>query len=138
MKLSIISLSYDNVVYTRAFVKSIRENTTVPYELIIVDNGSEISTKKWVEQAADKAIINEKNQGFARGFNKGVKKAVGEYIMLANNDTEFPPNWDHMLLATMENNPEAGIVSPAYTSGRKSALRNKAGSKIIKIIRILT
>ena len=68
MKLSIISLSYDNVVYTRAFVKSIRENTTVPYELIIVDNGSEISTKKWVEQAADKAIINEKNQGFARGF----------------------------------------------------------------------
>ncbi|MDP7027983.1 MAG: glycosyltransferase family 2 protein [Candidatus Marinimicrobia bacterium] len=131
--ISIITLSYDGVEYTRAFVNSIRENTTLPYELIIVDNGSEPATQKWVEDAADKSIIYQNNQGFSRGFNEGVKIAEGEYIMLANNDTEFPPHWDRLLLDTMDKNPGAGIVSPVYTSGRKSALRFQSGDKILKI-----
>ena len=49
LTISIITLSWDNLDYTIAFVKSIRENTSVPYELIIVDNGSETKTQKWVE-----------------------------------------------------------------------------------------
>ena len=73
------------------------------------------------------------NQGFSKGFNEGLKLAQGEYVMMANNDTEFPPEWDKKLVETMESNPSAGIVSPVYTSGRKSALRCEAGSKIIKI-----
>ena len=44
LTISIITLSWDNLDYTKAFVKSIRENTSVPYELIIVDNGSETKT----------------------------------------------------------------------------------------------
>ena len=119
--------------YTKEFVKSIRKNTTVPYELIIVDNGSEHETQKWVEEIADKSIIFQVNQGFSKGFNEGVKLAQGEYLMLTNNDTEFPPDWDKMLIETMENNPNAGIISPVYTSGRKSALRDQPGKKILKI-----
>ena len=33
----------------------------------------------------------------------------------------------------MENNPRIGIISPVYTSNRKSALRFESGNKIIKI-----
>ena len=133
MKLSVITLSYDNLDYTKAFVKSIRENTTLPYELIIVDNGSEPETQRWVVENSDRAIIFQENQGFSKGFNEGVKAADGEYVMMANNDTEFPPEWDKKLVDTMEKNPIAGILSPVYTSGRKSALRVEAGEKIFKI-----
>ena len=41
LTISIITLSWDNLEYTKAFVNSIRKNTSLPYELIIVDNGSE-------------------------------------------------------------------------------------------------
>ena len=133
MKLSIITLSYDSLDYTKAFVKSIRKNTTLSYELIIVDNGSEPDTQKWVEENSDQSIIFQENQGFSKGFNEGVKLAQGKYVMMANNDTEFPPDWDNMLIETMENNPNAGIISPVYTSGRKSALRSQPGKKILKI-----
>ena len=133
MKLSVITLSYDNLDYTKAFVKSIRENTTLPYELIIVDNGSEPETQRWVVENSDRAIIFQENQGFSKGFNEGVKAADGEYVMMANNDTEFPPEWDKKLVDTMEKNPIAGIVTPVYTSGRKSALRVEPGEKILKI-----
>ena len=133
MKLSVITLSWDNLDFTKAFVKSIRDNTTLPYELIIVDNGSEPDTQRWVEENSDQSIIFQENQGFSKGFNEGVKLAQGKYVMMANNDTEFPPDWDNMLIETMENNPNAGIISPVYTSGRKSALRSQPGKKILKI-----
>ena len=51
MKLSVITLSWDNLNYTKAFVKSIRQNTSLPYELIIVDNGSEKKTNRFKTSA---------------------------------------------------------------------------------------
>ena len=133
MKLSVITLSWDNLDYTKAFVKSIRQNTSLPYELIIIDNGSETETQKWVEKNSDCSLIFFENQGFSKGFNEGVKIAKGDYIMMANNDTEFPPGWDIKLLDTIEKYSNAGIVSPVYTCGRKSALRYEMGGGIIKV-----
>ena len=121
MDISIITLSWDNLDYTKAFVNSIRNNTTIKYELIIVDNGSEALTQNWVKENADNYILYDHNKGFSKGFNEGVNIAKGKYIMMANNDTEFPPLWDIKLLETIKNNPMAGIVSPVYTSGRKSS-----------------
>ena len=77
MKLSVITLSYDNENFTRAFVNSIRENTTLPYELIIVDNGSEPATQKWVEEAADKSIIFKKTRAFQEVSMKVLKLLRG-------------------------------------------------------------
>ena len=135
MNLSIITLSWDNLDYTKAFVKSIRQNTSLSYELIIVDNGSESATQKWVEDNADKSLLFSQNQGFSKGFNEGFKIGQGEYVMMANNDTKFPSEWDQKLIETIEANPKAGIVSPVYTSGRKSALRfNKDFSICITVI----
>ena len=133
MKISIITLSWDNLDYTQAFVKSIRKNTSLPYELIIIDNGSEFITQKWVEENSDRSVIFDKNQGFSKGFNEGVKLAQGKYVMMANNDTEFPPDWDKKLVDIIEKNPGAGIVTPVYTCGRKSALRTEPGEKILKV-----
>ena len=76
MKISVITLSWDNLDYTKAFVKSIRKNTSFPNELIIVDNGSESNTRRWVEKNADQFLIFDENQGFSKGFNEGVKIGV--------------------------------------------------------------
>ena len=133
MKLSIITLSWDNLDYTKAFVESIRNNTVLPYELIIVDNGSEIETQKWVKENADMTLIFQQNQGFSKGFNEGLNIAQGQYVMMANNDTEFPPGWDMKLVECLEKYPKVGIVSPVYTSGRRIAQREKPGIKLIKV-----
>ena len=135
MKISVITLSWDNREYTDAFVKSIRNNTTLSYELIIVDNGSERETQNWIQEVSDRSLVFNINQGFPKGFNEGIKIAKGEYLLLANNDTEFPPNWDKQLIETMENYPNAGIVSPVYTNGRRIARRTKPGNRIIKVSR---
>ena len=40
VKASIIMAVYNEVAYTRLCVQSIQRNTEVPYELIVIDNGS--------------------------------------------------------------------------------------------------
>jgi len=88
-----------------------------------------------VKKNADRSIIFNTNQGFSKGFNEGIKIAQGKFVMMANNDTELPQYWDTQLLETMENNPRAGIISPVYTSNRKSALRFESENKKISYLR---
>ena len=131
--ISIITLSYNAQDYTKKFVESIRKNTKLDYELIIVDNGSKKEIQAWVKEAGDKTILFKENQGFSAGFNAGLNIAIGDYVIFANNDTEFPPNWDNKLVEVFKIHSDAGIITPAYTSGRKSALRFTEGTKIKKI-----
>jgi len=129
---SIITLSFDSLDYTKKFVKSIRDNTQSDYELIIVDNGSNKNVQEWVKKTADKNILFNENQGFAKGFNAGLDIAEGEYVMMANNDTEFPNKWDIYILENFQKYKNIGLVSPTYTSGLKIALRkNVENNQII-------
>ena len=121
---SIITLSFDSLDYTKKFVNSIKKHTFSSYELIIVDNGSEDNIQKWVKKIADKSILFNENQGFAKGFNAGLEIAEGKYVMMANNDTEFPNKWDVLILENFQKYRNVGLVSPVYTTGsRLIALR---------------
>ena len=114
---SIISLSWDQPLYTRAFVESVRTHTDPPYELIIVDNGSREETREYVQEAADRCLLNPENVGFARGMNQGAKEARGEYLVFINNDTVVPPGWLPRLIEAANLADGVGIVAPAVTAG---------------------
>ena len=53
--LSIVVLAWDNLEYTQRFVESVRQHTDVPYELIVVDNGSQWEAAHYADAAADNA-----------------------------------------------------------------------------------
>jgi len=116
--LSIVVLAWDNLDYTQRFVESARRFTDVSYELIVVDNGSEQRAAGYAAAAADRAILNEHNLGFAHGMNQGLAAARGEYVAFCNNDTVLPERWASMLLETAQAAPSAGIVVPALTAAR--------------------
>ncbi|HCJ66975.1 MAG TPA: polypeptide N-acetylgalactosaminyltransferase, partial [Elusimicrobia bacterium] len=61
------------------------------WELIIVDDGSPI--KGCFKDQADVFIENKKNLGYAKTMNKGLEKAKGDYIVVANNDIEVYDGW---------------------------------------------
>ena len=56
--------------------------------------------------------------------------ASGEYLLVSNNDTEFPADWFAKLKQTFDSSDRAGLVYPCYTSGSKMALRYWPGRKI--------
>jgi GT2 family glycosyltransferase len=115
--LSIVTLSWDQLAYTRRFVDSVRAHTGVPYELIIVDNGSQPEARRYVEEAADVCLLNPQNAGFARGMNQGARRAKGDALVFVNNDTVVPPGWAESLLEAASLVERPGIVAPAVTAG---------------------
>jgi GT2 family glycosyltransferase len=130
-KLSIVVLAWDNLDYTQRFVESARRFTDVSYELIVVDNGSEQRAASYAAAAADNAILNHRNLGFAHGMNQGLAAARGEYVAFCNNDTILPRRWASTLLDTAQAQPRAGIVVPALTAARSAVtVRSDPGEAI--------
>jgi hypothetical protein len=111
---SIITVNYNQPEVTEALLNSIREKNNYPsIEIIVVDNGSANYVAGWENTFPDiKFIRSEKNLGFAGGNNLGIKQAGGDYLFFVNNDTEFTPGLVDSLVQTLNEHPEAGMVSP--------------------------
>jgi GT2 family glycosyltransferase len=115
---SIIMLTFNQLAMTRQCVESLTAHTDHDYELIVVDNGSADGTKEYLEQlAAERAniklIFNEKNVGFSKANNQGMRIAKGDYILLLNNDVILVDGWLDRLLLCLDSDPGIGMVGPA-------------------------
>ena len=131
LDLSVVVLAWDNLDLTRAFVDSVRRNTDVGYELVIVDNGSQSEAAAYARDAADHAILNDENRGFARGMNQGLEAARADLVAFCNNDIEVPRDWAARLVETMRSHPNAGIVVPALTTAPNPiTVRSEPGTAI--------
>jgi glycosyltransferase involved in cell wall biosynthesis len=88
-------------------------------EIIIVANGcSDNSTLEYARSLSGSVKVFEHKEplGFARAYNIGINAAIGEYIVLLNNDAfllEQPKNqWLKMLEAPFKNDPKVGVTGP--------------------------
>ncbi len=130
-ELSVVVPAWDNLSYTQQFVDSVRRYTDVPYELIVVDNGSEWEAANYAKVAADQVVMNETNRGFARGMNQGLALARGRYVAFCNNDAVLPPGWAGPLLQSARCHPNAAIVVPAVTAARNPVnVRTEPGADV--------
>jgi glycosyltransferase involved in cell wall biosynthesis/GT2 family glycosyltransferase len=115
-EVSIIILSFNTRELLMRCIESVRQNTDVPYELIVVDNASGDGSAEYAAAAADHAIVNQSNAGFSGGFNQGLAAARARLVFFLNSDTKLPPNWASRLTATIDSYADAGIVFPAVTA----------------------
>jgi GT2 family glycosyltransferase/Flp pilus assembly protein TadD/SAM-dependent methyltransferase len=114
---SIIMLTFNQLQYTKECVESIQKNTSEPYEIVFVDNGSSDGTVKWLRTLSKKnanfrLIENSKNLGFSRGCNQGIEASKGEYILLLNNDVVVSAKWLDRMLECLNSAEDIGIVGP--------------------------
>jgi GT2 family glycosyltransferase/glycosyltransferase involved in cell wall biosynthesis len=108
---SIITLTFNKVEFTYQYLESILAHTDIPYELIIVDNGSLDETTSLLDRLENVTTIkNEGNLGFIKGCNQGASKAKGKYLLFLNNDITVTPGWLSKLVRTIEDYPKCGAV----------------------------
>lgn len=110
---SIIILTHNQLDYTKLCLASIRHHTSVPTEIIVVDNGSTDGTVEWLGSQADvTTVLNATNLGFAVGCNQGIQRANGRRVLLLNNDVIVAPFWLENLVAALDSSPDVGLVGP--------------------------
>ncbi|GMU95350.1 MULTISPECIES: glycosyltransferase [Ignavibacterium] len=111
--LSIIIVNYNVKEYLKNLLHSIRKaSQNLSTEIIVIDNASDDGSVEMLrEKFPDvKLIANEKNLGFGKANNIGLKEAKGKYILLINPDTLVAEDTFTKLIEFFESHPDAGMV----------------------------
>ncbi|MEL6886571.1 MAG: glycosyltransferase family 2 protein [Pseudomonadota bacterium] len=119
---SIIVISYNTRDMTLDCLRSVKTETTEPYELIVLDNQSaDGSADAIAAEFPDITLLRaEENHGFARGNNVAAKQARGEYLLLLNPDTVILDGAVDRLMAFAHRVPQARIWGGRTLYGDRS------------------
>jgi GT2 family glycosyltransferase len=111
--ISIIIVTYKSKEYIGRCLESVRESAKgLTIEIIVVDNASGDGLGEFLHAKFPEVILieNEKNEGFARGVNRGAKLATGHYLYILNPDTQLNPDTMKIMLDFMEKHPMCCLV----------------------------
>lgn len=88
MKVSIITVVYNNVDTISECIESVINQDYKNIELIVIDGNSTDGTQNKIEQYKNKIAyyISEKDAGIFDAYNKGVTQATGDIIGILNSD----------------------------------------------------
>ncbi len=115
---SVIIVTYNNLSLNELCLRSLFHETDWPnLEVIVVDNGSTDGTRDLLQAMASqhpnlRTILNEANRGFAAANNQGLREAIGQYLVLLNNDTAVTRGWLSTLIRHLSNDKEIGLIGP--------------------------
>lgn len=82
-------------------------------ELIWVDNGSDdmpAMLEVMSKFAPDVMVLNSKNLGVAKGYNRGFAMATGDYVVITGCDMMMPGNWLDLFDEYVTKIPDTGIA----------------------------
>jgi GT2 family glycosyltransferase len=117
-KASVVVLTYNNLHLTKLCIDSLFRNSLWQnLELIVVDNASSDGTREYLRELARRrggvqVILNERNEGFSAGNNRGLQAATGDYLVLLNNDTIVSRGWLGRLVRYLASDKSIGLIGP--------------------------
>jgi glycosyltransferase len=94
MKVSIITITYNNAETIEDTIKSVLNQTGVEIEYIIVNDGSTDDTLRIINkyQFKIKQVVSGPNEGIPKAMNKGLSLATGDIIGFLNADDFYISN----------------------------------------------
>jgi glycosyltransferase involved in cell wall biosynthesis len=93
-KISIVTISFNQMEYLGRCVESVRGQDFDDYEHIVVDAGSTDGSRDWLEALDDGnlQLVFKEDSGPAQGLNNGIQHCNGEIFVYLNADDELPPS----------------------------------------------
>ena len=91
MKLSVITVNYNDTTGLRATLQSVAEQTCRDFEYIIVDGGSTDGSVDAIRENESLTTlwVSEPDGGIYEAMNKGVSMATGDYVLFLNSADRF-------------------------------------------------
>jgi len=98
--LSICITTWNSAPFLRLCLAAIKQNTVIPYEVMIYDNGSMDETKEVVEACGIGALtyMLGTNKGINQGWNRCVEKAQYDHCITLHTDMCVLSEWDLALV----------------------------------------
>jgi len=113
--ISTILLSWNRSALLERTLRSYRDTVTPPFELIVIDNGSDDDSRRVIEDAAKctaemQIIFLDENIG-GEAFNVCLDRVSGDLVHLSENDYLYLPGWSEHVRAAFRCFPDLGQLS---------------------------
>ncbi len=120
IKCDIILPVCDQFRFTKDCIESIISNTSTPYRLIVVNNGTSDDTKKYLSEIkarlGDRLVVieNATNVGWVRALNQGIERSHTPFLCFQNDDTIVTKGWLAKMIGILERDKRIGVVNPEW------------------------
>ena len=139
--ISIITSVHNQLAMNKLFYETLKQNSSLPFELIAIDNNSTDGSRAFLKDNADILIANDGNYSYPHCQNQGIAVATYDYLAFFNNDILVSKEWDKKILQIM-NDQEIDVISFAtndHLESKKKQVRfHKKWKKIKFFVRALS
>ncbi len=135
IKTAIVILNWNGKHWLEKFLPSVLATYGSDYEVIVGDNASTDDSIAFLElhYPTVKIILNDKNYGFAEGYNKILERVDAKYYVLLNSDVEVDSHWLSPMVAHLDSNDNVAACQPKlldYSQKHKFEYAGAAGGYI--------
>jgi glycosyltransferase involved in cell wall biosynthesis len=112
LKVSVITITYNSSRTVRDTIQSIINQDYQNIEYIVVDGGSKDGTIDILKEYQNVITkwVSERDNGISDAFNKGIKLATGDIVLLLNSDDWLETNVIGKVVEMFETDPDTDIV----------------------------
>lgn len=134
-RIDIVVCVHNALEEVKRCLESVRRARNSEYQkLIIIDDGSDQSTARYLEDFASSASWvelhrNENARGYTKAANQGLAASTGELVILLNSDTIVTDGWAEKMADAVFSTPGAGIVGPMSNAASHQSIPEHRGSK---------
>lgn len=123
LRLSVLMSTYKGTEFVAEQLESIRTQTRVPDEVVVVDDCSPDDTVEVVRDYIDDhglggrwhVVPNECNKGWQRNFMEGVAQTTGDIVFFADQDDVWFENKFAVYEEVLRENPDVNVVASGET-----------------------
>ncbi len=101
-KFSILIPTWNNLEFAKLCVRSLRQNSRFPHELILHINEGNDGTLEWARSEKIPHSYSKENVGVCHALNAASELATTDYICFFNDDMYALPDWDVPFLEEIE------------------------------------
>ncbi len=111
---AVVILNWNGRNFLNQFLPSVLLSEYENLQIIVGDNASTDDSISFLLEnfPTVKIIENDRNYGFAGGYNKVLERVDADYFILLNSDVEVTPNWIKPIIDMMESDHKIAAAQP--------------------------
>lgn len=113
MKVTIVIPNYNGMHFMEPCLRSLQQQNFQDFKILVVDNASTDGSLAFMEENYPdiQVLALEKNFGFSRAVNEGIRHCDTPYVILLNNDTTVDSGYVGAMVRAIEDSPSVFSVS---------------------------
>lgn len=127
---AVVILNWNGKLLLEKFLPGVVKSSYPDLQFIVGDNDSSDGSVEWIKTNYPevRVIQNDRNYGFAGGYNKVLEQVQADYFILLNSDVEVSGNWISPVIQMMEKEEHIAAAQPKIKWEQDKKLFEYAGA----------